>query len=511
MTSSASNLVRGGEIVRNAALRRDALPSVVVFVALVGLAFENGGFFPRAWTTASVALLWVTALALLLAARVELNSAERMWIGLLAGLFAWTALSTAWSVNHTESVLDARRDLLYLAAVVAILLLTTRRSGDDLLMAVWAAIVVVVTYALVRYLFEPGLRGGFQENLLFRPLGYANALGIFSGLGAIMSIAFAVRARRAAIRLIAAAAIAPIVAALYLTSSRASALAVGFGLVAMVAIDRNRRQLVGALIVFAPAAVAVAAAAAHSRLNEPATIGGEAARQGHRLALWIVLGGVALALALAFVEKAGLWVGRLPWRSLWFAVGTALAAIVGVAFLAIRWGGPFLTTGYRPAYWHIAWQEYAAHPWLGSGAGTFGDYWQRHGNQAIAGGALDAHNLYLETLAELGPIGLALLVALLGLPLVTALRVRWHPLASAATGAYVAFLSHAALDWDWEMPVVTLAGLVCGAALVVFNREDVGTRLLSARSRGGALALTLGLALFALVAQFVSGLGASGP
>ena len=125
--------------------------------------------------------------------------------------------------------------------------------------------------------------------------------------------------------------------------------------------------------------------------------------------------------------------------------------------------------------------------------------------------ALDAHNLYLETLAELGPIGLALLVVLLGLPLVTALRVRWHPLASAATGAYVAFLSHAALDWDWEMPVVTLAGLVCGAVLVVFNREDVEPRLLSARSRGGALALTLGLALFALVAQFVSGLGASGP
>ena len=127
MTSSASNLVRGHEIVRNAERRRDALPSIVVFVALVGLAFETGGFFPRAWTTASVALLWVAALVLLLAARVELSSPERMWIGLLAGLLAWTALSTAWSVNHTESVLDARRDLLYLAAVVTVLLLATRQ------------------------------------------------------------------------------------------------------------------------------------------------------------------------------------------------------------------------------------------------------------------------------------------------------------------------------------------------------------------------------------------------
>src|SRR5678815_3459217 len=100
MTSSESNLVRGREIVRNAELRRDALPSIVVVVALVGLAFENGGFFPRAWTTASVALLWVAALVLLLAARVELTALERMWIGLLAGLLAWTALSTAWSVNR---------------------------------------------------------------------------------------------------------------------------------------------------------------------------------------------------------------------------------------------------------------------------------------------------------------------------------------------------------------------------------------------------------------------------
>ncbi len=77
---------------------------------------------------------------------------------------------------------------------------------------------------------------------------------------------------------------------------------------------------------------------------------------------------------------------------------------------------------------------------------------------------MDAHNLYLETLAELGPFGLVLLAAMLALPLVAALRVREHPFASAATGAYAAFLFHAALDWDWEMPAVTLAGLVCASA-----------------------------------------------
>jgi hypothetical protein len=35
-----------------------------------------------------------------------------------------------------------------------------------------------------------------------------------------------------------------------------------------------------------------------------------------------------------------------------------------------------------------------------------------------------------------------------------------------ATGAYVAFLFHIGVDWDWEMPAVTVAGLACGTALV---------------------------------------------
>jgi hypothetical protein len=512
MTLYGISVSRGRRFLRNAELQRDALPGIVVFVALLGLAFENGGFFPGAWTTASVALFWVTALVLLLAERIELNTLERVWIGLLAGLLAWTALSTSWSINHSESVLDARRDLVYLATLVAILLLATRRSAGQILTAVWAAVIVVAAYALFRYLFEPGLRSeGPQANLLFRPLGYANALGIFSGLGAILAISFTVRAPSPALRTVAAGSIAPLAAALYLTSSRGSELAVGFGVAAMVAVDRNPRQLVGAILVLGPAAAAVAAAAAHSRLNDPETVGGEAARQGRLLAVWIVLGAVALALARPTVEMVGPWLGRLPSGRRGLPATIVGVALVSAAFFATRWGGPLLTSGYRPVYWHVAWREYVAHPWLGSGAGTFGDYWQHYGNQAITGGALDAHNLYLETLAELGPIGLALLVALLVLLLASALRARWHPFASAATGAYVAFLAHAALDWDWEMPVVTLAALVCAAALVVADRDGVGRRFVSARTRGAALVLTLGLALFALLAQFTSGLGGTSP
>ena len=55
----------------------------------------------------------------------------------------------------------------------------------------------------------------------------------------------------------------------------------------------------------------------------------------------------------------------------------------------------------------------------------------------------DAHSLYLEILAELGPIGLALLVTALVVPLVALWRVRaWAPAATPAA-AYLAWLVHA--------------------------------------------------------------------
>jgi hypothetical protein len=120
----------------------------------------------------------------------------------------------------------------------------------------------------------------------------------------------------------------------------------------------------------------------------------------------------------------------------------------------------------RAAYWHVAWQEYRAHPILGSGAGTFAGYWARSGEITAHGGALDAHSLYVETLAELGPIGLALVVAMLLVPLRSAVARRRATYVPAAAGAYFAFLLHAGLDWDWEMPAVVVAALACAAALL---------------------------------------------
>ena len=85
----------------------------------------------------------------------------------------------------------------------------------------------------------------------------------------------------------------------------------------------------------------------------------------------------------------------------------------------------------------------------------------------------DAHSLYLETLGELGLVGLLLLAAFLFYPLRRAIASRRSPGVAAAAGAAVAFLAHAGVDWDWSRSAVVVAGLACLAAvLLAQQRED---------------------------------------
>jgi hypothetical protein len=87
--------------------------------------------------------------------------------------------------------------------------------------------------------------------------------------------------------------------------------------------------------------------------------------------------------------------------------------------------------------------------------------------------AADAHSLYVETLAELGVVGLGLLLLFLGG--VAWGLVRLHRLdAGAAAGlaaALAAWAIHAGLDWDWEMPALTLMALLLGAAALAWSEE----------------------------------------
>jgi O-antigen ligase len=123
----------------------------------------------------------------------------------------------------------------------------------------------------------------------------------------------------------------------------------------------------------------------------------------------------------------------------------------------------------RSDYWSVAWDDFVDHPLLGSGAGSYQREWLEHRPADLP--VRDAHSLYLEALAELGPVGLLLLLGALTAPLAAAIRERHRPLVPAALAAYCCFLIHAGIDWDWELPAVTIAGIAAGASLLVASRR----------------------------------------
>ena len=131
--------------------------------------------------------------------------------------------------------------------------------------------------------------------------------------------------------------------------------------------------------------------------------------------------------------------------------------------------------------WHAAWREFVHHPLAGTGAGTYQQWW--YATRPYPAHVLDAHGLYQQTLGELGLVGFVVLVVLLVAPLIAAVKARRNPFVPVACAAYVAFLVHNAIDWDWELTGVEAAGLLCGVALVVSrDRKRPGS---SSRCRSG--------------------------
>jgi O-antigen ligase len=94
---------------------------------------------------------------------------------------------------------------------------------------------------------------------------------------------------------------------------------------------------------------------------------------------------------------------------------------------------------------------------------------------------INAHSLFVETLAEVGVVGLALLAALfvlvLGAALTLAIGSRARVPASAAAAALLAFTLSANVDWIWQMPVLPTAFLLLAAAVLApETRRAVASR-----------------------------------
>jgi O-antigen ligase len=179
---------------------------------------------------------------------------------------------------------------------------------------------------------------------------------------------------------------------------------------------------------------------------------------------WLALAaGLAFRTALPqrrpFLPSLARRLGRFPAVGR-FGLAAALAAIVAIILASPT--NPFGEQ--RRAYWSVAWHDIEAHPVLGSGAGTYARRW--HQERPLPVAVQDAHSLYLETLAETGLPGLFLLAVVLGTPLLATLAKQARSAPISLAPAYVAYLVHAGIDWDWEMPIVTLSALACAATLV---------------------------------------------
>ena len=125
----------------------------------------------------------------------------------------------------------------------------------------------------------------------------------------------------------------------------------------------------------------------------------------------------------------------------------------------------------RYRYWEEAGSTFAEHPLIGIGSGGFQVEWLKIYKRFDASG--DAHSLYLETAAELGVVGVAFLLLFLGGVGAAVLALyRIDPRAAAGLAAgLAAWAFHAGLDWDWEMPAVTLPALLLAAAAIAWSER----------------------------------------
>ena len=497
-----------------------------LFVAVVAVAAPNGSYFPSSWGWASLAFLWAAAVGLIVGRRVSFGRLEVLYLGAWLALLAWTAASLLWSPTTTQTMYEVERTVVYVSFAFALAVLG-RRGLPFLLPALLAAIVSIAAYALATRLL-PDRVGSFDSYVGYRlsePLGYWNALSVFVAAGSALAIGLAARARLVVVRALSAASLVLLIPVLYFTFGRGGWIGLACGLAVAIAVDPRRLQLVTTLLVVAPwPAIAVWRAYESPSLTTEFSALADASNEGGRLALVIA----ALAVVSAVVTAAFSFVSARVTvrRGVRLVYGTmlTLALIACIAAPIIAYGGPAdsyrravdsikrpppivrgdqtkrlfsLSSNGRLDQWESALRDAREHPVLGSGAGTFERWWLEH--RPVSLKVRDAHALYFETLAELGPVGLVTVLGVIAMPFVAAVRARRNPLVAPALGGFAAIVAHAGIDWDWEVPGVMIVALTCAAVLLLAQTEGARRWAPGAGPRAACLALIALLSVVSFV------------
>ena len=447
----------------------------------VVLAFFSGGFFdgPR-----DVALLAAAAVLVLLAAAgaplLPRHRAARAALAAALGYAAWIALSATWAPVRDFAGDDAERALLYAAILVAAAAAFRARGAVRALEPLTAAgTVVVIGYGLAGRLLPSLVTEHPQVSAagrLDQPLTYWNATGALAAIGLVLCARVAGDSTRpAALRAGAAASAVPLGMGCYLSFSRGALAALAAGLLTLVLLAPTRAQLRAALVVLAAgAAGAIAAAASPAVRALDGSLGAREREGAIVLAAALVLAAIA---ALATRTRPADRPLALPGWSRWAALA-AIAALLVVPIVAARGhqqappatgatNERFASLGSnRYGYWRVAVNTGLHHPLAGVGASGFRVAWLR--DRDVDEVVRDAHSIELETFAELGLVGVAALATLLGAVALSARAVhRVDPVLAAGPAAALAVWAfHSAIDWDWEMPALTLSAVVLAGALL---------------------------------------------
>jgi O-antigen ligase len=476
------------------------LIAVAVAVLYVALAIGNGGYSSELTAGATVATWWAVVIAMALGGwpRSRVPAAAVGAGVCLAALAAWMAISLGWASDDGAAFVEVVRALGYLGLFVLVVIASPRGSARTWLGGLAVGITIVAALALLSR-FEPSFGadrklGAFlpaAAGRLSYPIGYWNGLAAVVAMGAVLLVWLGGHARNAVSRAAAVAAIPLPILVVFLTSSRGGVFAGLAGLLVLLAIGPARERMLGGLVIGGVGGALLVSLASDRHELVDALGNSTAVTQGDQMLAFTIAVVLAVGLLRFLVDD---WLGEFEvserlTRAVGVGVVIAIVAGILVANPSERWeefkrAAPLekkstyvaahLTSGRgggRYQFWSTALDAFEAHPVGGIGAGGYKTYWNQHGT--LVRPVNDAHSLFLETMAELGLVGLVLVLGFLVFAAVSGLR-RWPTLwpggaLGAALAVFVTGVVSAAIDWTWELPacfgvVVLAAALLTGPA-----------------------------------------------
>jgi O-antigen ligase/polysaccharide polymerase Wzy-like membrane protein len=475
----------------------------VVAVAYAGAALAEGGYGSEFRAVFSIAVwaLVIVGLAFGLWPRAA-TPGPALAAGLaLGGFTALTGLSMLWASDDGRVLAEFVRSAGYLGLFACIVLGTRRGSARTWLGGLAIGVTGVCLLALASRLVPgpfpaqdltqaiPDARGRLSY-----PFEYWNALGAVCAVGILLLAWLGAAAAKRWARALCCSLLPALGLTLILTGSRGGVASLAVGLVILVAADRRRVQIAGGLLLGMAGAAILAVTAVVSPELLDGLVETEAARSQGLLLL-------AVTAAVCAVVGAGRWVAdarlsrlRVPGPPRWAVITALVAALAAFLVLAdplhridqfatppsASSSGRALTIEHlasaggsgRFQYWSVALQAFESRPLTGIGAGGFEAWWGQHGTINLF--VRNAHSLFVESLAELGILGLLLICSFLGAPAASGLRRLRDEIPDSALAPALAVLGAgvltAAIEWTWELPAAfaptaIAAGLLAGPAL----------------------------------------------